>query len=171
MLPTDILCSSYPAWPPVPVLKTNLFTYPNVFSNILEFSLKARWCFSRLPGLWFCPLETGMMLVLVPPQQTQHNSHQGIHHWKREGVNQIIGIFSASVCPDFRAGYSRELQRVNPGLKWYQQAGVALVFVKYKTHWKHQTWAGLWKHRDWARSVFSTAQPAPKAGFLKVTHL
>lgn len=109
MLPTDILCSSYPAWPPGPVLKTNLFTYPNVFSNILEFSLKARWCFSRLPGLWFCPLETGMMLVLVPPQQTQHNSLQGDSPLKKGRSKSDYWDFFCLSVPRF---YSRVFQGV-----------------------------------------------------------
>lgn len=115
MLPTDVLCSSYyPACPPGPVLKTNLFICTDVFSNILELSLKASSCFSRLPQLWFCSLEIGTMFV---PSRPNTIHFRGIHHWKGEGLNQIIVPFCAPGCPDFTAGYSRELQTVNSRFK------------------------------------------------------
>lgn len=129
MLPTNILCSSYyPAWPPGPGLKTNLFAYTNVFSNILELSLKASSCFPRFPWLWFWKQEQWLSWCLPSRPNTIH--FRGIQHWKGEGLNQILGPFSAPGCPDFIARYSRELQTLIPGLEWYKQAGVALVFVK-----------------------------------------
>lgn len=110
ILPTDILCSSYyPAWPPGPMLKTNVFKYTNVFSNILELSLKARSWSSRLPWLWFCPLETAAMLVLVPPQQTQHNSLKGDPPLKRGRTKSDYWAF---FCPRVPRLYSRVLQGV-----------------------------------------------------------
>lgn len=59
------------------------------------------------PLVVVCPLERETMLVLVPPQQTQHNSLQGDSALKR---GRTKSDYWALFCPRVPRFYSRVLQ-------------------------------------------------------------
>lgn len=112
-------------------------------------------------------LETGTMVVLVPPQQTQHNSLQGDSTLKRGRTKSDSWAF---FCPRLPRFYSKVFQGVADTHSRFRmvQTGRCCPGVCEGTKPTGNTRPELGcENRNWASSPLITAQPSHESRFFK----